>query len=69
MKTIILDEGCGTRTVKPSVRLRKIFITRSRAHSCKMKTEIKSSKIKTSFFDLNHKIFNFMKNDSVSFEK
>tara|TARA_B100000780_G_scaffold197145_1_gene139253 strand:+ start:180 stop:389 length:210 start_codon:yes stop_codon:yes gene_type:complete len=69
MKTIILAEGYGARTVRPSVRLGKNFTTRSRIQSFKMKTEIKSSQIKASFFDLNHKFFNLMKNDSVSFEK
>lgn len=55
--------------VRPPVRFGEMSIVNSKVSSFKEKPEIKSSWINGGFFVLNYKIFNFIKNDSISFEK
>ena len=55
--------------VRPPVRFGEMSIINSRVSTFKEKPEIKSSWINGGFFVLNYKIFNFIKNDSISFEK
>ena len=55
--------------VRPPVRFGEMSIVNSRVSSFKEKPEIKSSWINGGFFVLNPKIFNFIKNDSMPFEK
>ena len=55
--------------VRPPVRFGEMSIINSRVSTFKEKPEIKSSWINGGFFVLNYKIFNFIKNDGISFEK
>ena len=55
--------------VRPPVRFGEISIVKSRVSSFKEKPEIKSSWINGGFFVLNHEVFKFIKNDTISFEK
>ena len=55
--------------VRPPVRFGEMSIVKSRVSSFKEKPEIKSSWINGGFFVLNHEVFKFIKNDTISFEK
>jgi len=71
LKQFHLKHGriASVTAVRPPVRFGEMSIVKSRVSSFKEKPEIKSSWINGGFFVLNHKIFDFIKNDSVSFEK
>ena len=55
--------------VRPPVRFGEMSIVNSKVSAFKEKPEIKSSWINGGFFVLNYGIFNFIRNDSISFEK
>ena len=55
--------------VRPPVRFGEMSIKNSRVTSFKEKPEIKSSWINGGFFALNYKVFDYIKNDKISFEK
>ncbi len=55
--------------VRPPVRFGEMSISGSTVKSFKEKPEIRSSWINGGFFVLNYKVFDYIKNDSISFEK
>tara|TARA_B100000787_G_C16191771_1_gene297995 strand:- start:2197 stop:2901 length:705 start_codon:yes stop_codon:yes gene_type:complete len=71
LKQFHLKHGkiASVTAVRPPVRFGEISITRSRVSSFKEKPKIKYSWINGGFFVLNYKIFDFIKKDSISFEK
>ena len=71
LKQFHLKHGkiASVTAVRPPVRFGEMSITRSRVTSFMEKPEITSSWINGGFFVLNYKIFDFIKNDNVSFEK
>ena len=71
LKEFHLNHGniASVTAVRPPVRFGEMSIIRSRVSSFKEKPEIKSSWINGGFFILNYKVFNFIKDDSISFEK
>lgn len=71
LKQFHINHGkiASVTAVRPPVRFGEMSIIKSRVSSFKEKPEIKSSWINGGFFALNYRIFNFIKDDNVSFEK